>query len=150
MSRKDELLLTLSEARNAVVYCEGVLKAKQTEQARELLPLKGSLSVAQNALSEIEAEILRAMDDHEITSMHSDTLHFTAYVKDDSGLRVIDEEEVVAALTERQIAVPWQKPPKPKLNQTKAKKIATEQFGGDFPGMAFVESRSVQVKATER
>lgn len=150
MSNHEELLLTLSEARNAVAYCERAVKVREAENEKSLRHHKDALLRATTSLSEIESEVLRAMDEAGTDSLHSAERHFTAYVHDTSGYRVIDEEQVIAALTERGEKIPWQKPPKPRLNQTKAKQLAADKFGGDLPGIEFVEHRTVQVKGTER
>ncbi|MCC6943758.1 MAG: hypothetical protein IT335_04215 [Thermomicrobiales bacterium] len=133
-----------------MAWCEGQIKAKKAEQARELEPLNTALHHAEGQLRESEAEILNAMDDAGVDTLHSDARGFTVYIQDTSGWRVIDEARVIEAFTERGIPVPWQKPPKPKLNQTKAKAIAVERLGGDVPGMEYVEHRTVQVKGSER
>lgn len=150
MTNHEELLLTLSERRNAVAYHEAEIVRLDREHALALRPHQDALRRAENELADVEEEVLVAMDAAGVDSLHSDARHFTAYVQDTSGYRVIDEDELVAALTERGVKIPYRKQPKPQLALNQAKKIAVEQFGGDLPGIAFVEHRTVQVKGTER
>jgi hypothetical protein len=149
VSKADEILVSLSEARNAVAYREGELKQAQADTERALRPYHYELARAQDMLRDIEEELFSYSARTGETSWHNDSRHFTATVTTTRGMEVVNEAEVIAAFTEKGIPVPYQKPKEPALNKTRVKQIARGMHELP-PGIVETVVRTVRVVGDER